>query len=86
MANKTPMQEAIEQITQLSDNENITGFTKRAYAICLDILTELLEKENQVNECFFLAGREPKDKYPFTEDKYERFEDYYNEKFNNNEA
>lgn len=47
MKNKTPIQEAIEQITQLSDNENVTGFTKRAYASCLDTLTELLEKEKQ---------------------------------------
>ena len=32
------------QIKELYDNENITGFTKRAYAICLDIVEQFKNK------------------------------------------
>lgn len=50
MKQLTPMQEAIEKVTELHNKQEIIGFTKRAYAICLDILTELLPKEQQVIE------------------------------------
>jgi hypothetical protein len=45
MENKTPIQEAIDKIKEISNNENTTGFSKRAYSVCLDVLESLLEKE-----------------------------------------
>jgi hypothetical protein len=33
-----------EQIKELYDNENITGFSKRAYAQCLDIVEQFKKK------------------------------------------
>jgi ATP-dependent protease HslVU (ClpYQ) peptidase subunit len=47
---KTPITEAIEQIKEMYENENITGFSKRAYAQCLDILESKLQKEKEVIE------------------------------------
>jgi len=47
---KTPITEAIEQIKKMYENENITGFSKRAYAQCLDILESKLPKEKEIIE------------------------------------
>jgi hypothetical protein len=37
---KWQQEQIYNQIKELYDNENITGFTKRAYAICLDIVEQ----------------------------------------------
>jgi len=46
----TPLQMAIDEIKKIYDNENITGFSKRAYAQCLDILESKLPIEREVIE------------------------------------
>jgi hypothetical protein len=74
----TPIQEAIDKITELQNNENITGFTKRAYSICLDILTDLLPKEQQVIEDSYNNGEQHGHEYTSIT--------YYESKFNNNES
>jgi ATP-dependent protease HslVU (ClpYQ) peptidase subunit len=55
---KTPITEVIEQIKKMYENENITGFSKRAYAQCLDILESKLPKEKEVIEkaCIDIAN------------------------------
>jgi predicted kinase len=74
---KTPMQEAIDKIKQISNNENITGFSKRAYSVCLDVLEPILEKEKKMIIDAYNNGQQiPPFKYA---------EHYYNEKINNNE-
>ena len=41
---KWQQEQIYNQIKQLYDNENITGFSKRAYAQCLDIIEEFKNK------------------------------------------
>jgi hypothetical protein len=41
---KWQQEQIYNQIKELYDNENITGFTKRAYAICLDIVEQFKNK------------------------------------------
>lgn len=41
---KWQQEQIYNQIKDLCDNENITGFTKRAYAQCLDIIEQFKNK------------------------------------------
>ena len=41
---KWQQEQIYNQIKELYDNENITGFSKRAYAQCLDIIEEFKNK------------------------------------------
>jgi hypothetical protein len=41
---KWQQEQIYNQIKQLYDNENITGFSKRAYAQCLDIIEQFKKK------------------------------------------
>ncbi|WP_396180042.1 hypothetical protein [Flavobacterium sp.] len=79
MENKTPMQEAIDKIKEISNNENITGFSKRAYSVCLDVLEPLLEKEKELLIDFHCEGQNIEESCGVSD-----AQDYYNEKFNKN--
>jgi hypothetical protein len=41
---KWQQEQIYNQIKELYDNENITGFSKRAYAQCLDIIEQFKKK------------------------------------------
>jgi hypothetical protein len=41
---KWKQEQIYNQIKELYDNENITGFSKRAYAQCLDIIEQFKNK------------------------------------------
>jgi hypothetical protein len=83
MKQKTPLTEAIEKIKEMYENENITGFSKRAYAQCLDILESKLPKEKEVIEkaCIDMVNIALDNVGNKNVSMQKEFETYFNETF-----
>jgi hypothetical protein len=67
---------AIEKIKELQSNVEIGDFTKRAYAICMDVLEDFKEIEKQQIMKAYFCG--------WDEELERSAEQYYNETFKKN--
>ena len=75
---QTAVELAIDKIKELQSNTEIGHFTKRAYAICMDILEDTKEMEKQqMKECWKKAQDEQRKEFSSNYCSI-KFEEYYN--------
>jgi DNA-binding ferritin-like protein (Dps family) len=79
---KTALDLSIDKIKELQSNVEIGDFTKRAYAICMDVLEDYKQIEKEQHKETFKQSRKTKIFEIGMHPVWESWEQYYNETFN----